>query len=124
MDLVVLKKKISTFKSEKGLLRRVSDDLLYEILNAWEAWTGPMLGFYSAIGVDRRKMASLIGKAKKLKREGHFPAEDFKEVRVEGSSDAASFSVPCSGMEITWGEGKVIRFSQVDQLVDFLKKAA
>lgn len=27
-------------------------------------------------------------------------------------------------IEISWGQGKTIRFSQVEQLIDFLKKAA
>lgn len=73
MDLAVLKKKLSTFRSGKsGRIMNVSDELLYEILLAWEEWTGPSSGFYAAIGADHRKMASLIGRAKKLKREGVF----------------------------------------------------
>lgn len=126
MDLTVLKKKISTFRSEGGKLRGVSDDLLMEILQAWETWTGPASGFYTGIGVNHRKMASLMGKAKKLKREGHFPIEEFKEIKVEESpSNLTSLtSGPCSGVEILWDNGKLIRFQQVDQLVDFLKKVA
>jgi len=120
MDLTVLKKKISTFRSEGGHLRKVSDELLMEILQAWEGWTGAGKGFYSAIGVDRRKMASLLGKAKRLKREGHFPVEEFKEVKVEGVGFPLS---PC-GIEVCWDNGKVIRFSQVDSLIEFLKKVA
>ncbi|MBK8203419.1 MAG: hypothetical protein IPK68_14185 [Bdellovibrionales bacterium] len=82
MDLVVLKKKLSTFRSEKGKLMNVSDELLYELLVAWEGWTGPASGFYSAIGADHRKMAKLIGRAKRLKREGVFPSEEFKEIKI------------------------------------------
>lgn len=123
MDLVVLKKKISTFKSEGGRLRNVSDELLLEILLAWESWTGPAREFYSSIGVNHRKMASLMGKAKKLKREGHYPSEDFKEIRLtEGIVD--SIGKPCPGIELLWDDGKLIRFSQVELLVDFLKKVA
>jgi hypothetical protein len=70
MELEVLKKKLSTFKGEGGRVTNVSDDLLLEILHAWENWTGSANSFYTAIGSNHRKMASMMGKAKKLKREG------------------------------------------------------
>ena len=73
---------------------------------------------YKAIGVSAKGMGSIIGRAKKLRREG-FPAQDFKEIKISGSQPG-----PCQGIEIAWDNGKLIRFSQVDQLVDFLKKVA
>ena len=124
MDLAVLKRKISTFRSEGGRLRNVSDELLMEILSAWESWTGPTSGFYSEIGVNHRKMASLMGKAKKLKRDGHFPVEEFKEIKVAEGGLTQFPGSPCQGIEMAWENGKIIRFSQVEQLVDFLKKVA
>ena len=123
MDMTVLQKKISTFKTEKGRLTKVSDELLMEILMAWERWTGTKSSFYKELGVSHRKMAKVIGKAKKLKREGHFPVEEFKEIKVAGGSSAAELP-PCSGVEVTWDGGKLIRFAAVDQLIDFLKKVA
>lgn len=125
MDLEVLRKKISTFRGEGGRVRKVSDELLLEILAAWEQWTGPAEGFYKSLGVSRNGISSIIGKAKKLKREG-FPTDVFKEVKVQESpSNTGSFSVaPCNGVEILWNDGKLIRFQQVDQLIDFLKKVA
>ena len=126
MDMEVLKKKISTFRGDGGRVRITDDGLLMEILLAWEQWTGPANGFYSSIGVSQKGMASIIGKAKKLKREGHFPAEDFKEIKLDSSTASIiPFSgTPCSGIEMAWDNGKVIRFQQVEQLVDFLKKVA
>ncbi len=121
MDLEVLKKKISTFRGEGGRIKITSDELLMEILIAWEQWTGPAQGFYGAIGVSSNGMAGIIGRAKKLKREG-FPVDSFKEIKVADST-APSFG-PCSGIEMAWDNGKLIRFSQVDQLIDFLKKVA
>ena len=122
MDLEVLKKKISTFRGEGGRVRNVSDELLMEILVAWEQWTGPGAGFSKALGMSRNGMSSIVGKAKKLKRDGHFPVEEFKEVRlVDGVTGSLP---PCSGIEVAWDNGKLIRFSQVEQLVDFLKKVA
>jgi hypothetical protein len=121
MELEVLKKKISSYRTEGGHLTKVSDELLIEILLAWEQWTGPTKGFYSAIGVHAKKMASIIGKAKKLRREG-FPGDGFKEIKVASAAEFAGG--PCAGIEVAWEGGKLIRFQQVDQLVDFLKKAA
>lgn len=126
MDLEVLKRKISSYRTPGGKLTRVPDELLGEILASWEQWTGPASGFYSALEVDFRKMASFIGRAKKLKREGFFPAEVFKEIKVEESpTNLSALQVgPCQGVEILWDNGKLIRFQQVDQLIDFLKKVA
>ena len=126
MDLEVLKKRISSYRTPSGRITRLPDELLCEILVAWEQWTGAASGFYTAIGADHRKMASLIGRAKKLKREGHFPEDSFKEIKVQESpSDLTSLtSGPCNGVEILWDNGKLIRFPHVDYLIDFLKKVA
>lgn len=122
----VLKKRISSYRTPKGRLTRVPDELLVDILRAWEQWTGPGSAFYSALGADHRKMAGLIGRAKKLKREGVFPEEAFKEIKIEESPSnlTSLMSGPCQGIEIVWEQGKLIRFSQVEHLVDFLKKVA
>lgn len=125
MDLEIMKKKISTFRGEGGRVRITDDALLMEILLAWEQWKGPMKEFYRAIGVSQTGMASIIGRAKKLRREGQFPAEEFKEIKVQGSNDGVAVgSGPCQGIELSWDNGKIIRFPQVDQLIEFLKKAA
>ena len=124
MDLEVLKKKISTFRGDGGRVRITDDSLLMEILRAWEQWTGPTKGFYRAIGMSSKGMASIIGKAKKLRREGQFPAEEFKEIKVEGGALSPGLGDPCVGIELGLADGKVVRFPQVDQLVEFLKKAA
>lgn len=123
MDLISLKKRLSTYSSDKGYLKNVGDDVLYEVLKAWELWTGPAKDFYKALGFSSRQMASVIGKAKKLKREGYFGVEGFKEINIEPTDSASPLS-PCSGVEVIWKNGQVLRFSQVDTLVEFLKKAA
>lgn len=124
MDLSILKRKISTFRSDGGKLRNVPDELLMEILAVWETWAGPSSGFYSALGVDFRKMASFIGRAKKLKQEGYMSSE-FKEIKLEQSTPGNVINLsPCAGAEVVWQDGRIIRFSQVDLLLEFLKKAA
>lgn len=122
MDIEVLKKKISTFRGEGGKVRITDDQLYMEILRAWEQWKGSSKDFFRTIGVSKSGLAAIIGKAKRMRREGHFPAEEFKEIRVAEVGSAAV--APCSGVEIIWDNGKLIRFSQVEQLIDFLKKVA
>jgi hypothetical protein len=128
MDNVTLRKKLSTYVSDKGQLRNVSDEVLYEVLVAWENWSATSKEFYSTLGFSSRQMAKIIGKAKKLKREGHFGESEFKQIKVTQISEQTTFTdgngTPCGVAEIVWTGGKVIRFSQVDSLVDFLKKVA
>lgn len=119
MDLDILKKKLSTFKTEGGKVTNVSDELLLEILFAWENWNGSAHSFYTAIGSNHHKMASMMGKAKKLKREGH--TIPFEEIKVEGITDNVSPSSVTCDIEVI-EKNKVIRFRKVDLLVEFLKK--
>lgn len=121
MDLEVLKKKLSTFRGEGGRVRNVSDDLLLEVLSAWEHWTGTAKDFYKSIGISSKGMASIIGKAKRLRREGH--SVPFEEVRVEGLTDTHSPGPIICDIEVQ-DKNKIIRFRKVDLLIEYLKKAA
>ena len=117
MDLSMLKKKLSTYRTSGGRLMRVPDELAFEILLAWEKWSGPGSGFYSALGVDHRKMASVLGRAKKLKREGIMsePAGGFKEVKIASPRKGSFIEIRLSG-------SRVIRFSNVEQVIEFLDR--
>lgn len=53
----VLKKKIISYRTPKGRLLKVPDELAMELLFAWERWSGPARGIYSYLGVDYRMMA-------------------------------------------------------------------
>lgn len=120
MDLMVLKKRLSTFRTDGGQVRGVSDELLLDILKAWESWTGKAKDFYAGLGLPQQSLANMIKKAKKLSRNG--AGGDFKEINFE------SFVGPNPGgivaIEVSWDSGKVIRFPNVDQLIDFLKKVS
>jgi len=118
-DLAILKKRLSTFRSSKGTIRAVSDEVLVDLLRAWETWPGTSKEFYQSIGASKTQMAVLMGKAKRVSRD--YPVEEFKEIQVEGTGNGSGGSM---GMELLWDGGKVIRFSKVEQLVEFLKKAA
>lgn len=124
MDLSVLAKKISSYRTPKGQLRNLPNELLAEILHAWEQWTESGIGFYSAIGVNQKKMAKIMGKAKQLKRDGAFDGLNFTEVVLDQDSGQVIELPPCSGVELVWEGSRIIRFSRVEMLLDFLKKAA
>ncbi len=122
MEIEVLKKKISTFKSPSGRVGKLSDELLYEVLTAWENWTGSRMSFYSSIGVSPKGFASIIGKAKRLKREGYFPAEEFKEVQLsEAATPRPRLISDGTGILLHWGNKQFIKFYDVSQLVEFLR---
>lgn len=121
MDNTVLKKKLSTFRSKEGYLIGVSSDVLLELLRAWEGWTGKSSDFYRSIGVNQNQIAFLLGKAKKMAREGEFPAEAFKEVQMPLAGVTGG---PCTGIELQLEGGRIIRFPGVEPLIDFLKKSA
>ena len=123
MDNGILKKKLNTFKSEKGVLKNVSDEVVLEVLKSWENWPGMVSDFYREIGLSKMQMVTMIQKAKRLVKSGVVPADDFKEVRVVEGTGFGNLA-PCIGIELAWENGKFIRFGQVDQLIDFLKKVA
>jgi hypothetical protein len=124
MDNSILKKKLSAFVTDKGYVKGVPDDALYEILVAWEQWPGPGKEFYRSLGLTPSQVGPLLGKAKKLKREGRFGEGEFTAVRIDSVATLPVDPGPCAGAEIVWTNGRVIRFSQVDLLLDFLKKSA
>lgn len=121
MELEILKKKLSSFKGEGGRVRNVSDDLLLEVLAEWETWGGNSKSFYTGIGISRTGIASIIGKAKRLKREGH--SMPFQEVTIEGITNTETPSPVICDIEVQ-DKNKIIRFRKVDHLVEYLKKVA
>ena len=126
MDNVTLKKKLSTYLSPKGQLRNLNEEILYEVLTAWENWAGASPDFYRSLGFSHKQLAGLLGKAKKLKRDGRFGAGEFKQMKIDQGPSAEMSAVlePCSGAELVWTDGKLIRFRGVDGLLEFLKKSA
>ena len=121
MDLEILKKKLSSFRTQAGRVTKVSDELLLEILHAWEHWTGPAEDFYRGIGSRRNKMARMLGKAKQLKRDGH--STPFQEMAVEGITMSDGTPGLMCDIEVQ-DKNKLIRFRKVDLLIEYLKKAA
>lgn len=122
MDNGVLRKRLNTYKSgKKGQLRNVSDEVVMEVLRAWENWPGTSADLYRELGLSKMQLVILIKKAKQLVKAGVVPEPEFKEVKVEEASAGDS----CRDIiSVRWDNNKFIRFRQVDQLVDFLKKVS
>ena len=120
MDLEILKKKLSAFKGEGGRIRNVSNELLLEVLSTWEQWTGSGKDFYRGIGISQKGIASVLGKAKRLKREGHLAP--FQELAIDGITTSTSPTLMCD-IELQ-ENNKIICFGKVDLLLEYLKKAA
>jgi hypothetical protein len=129
MDTAILRKKLQTFKSGSGQLRNISPELIIEVLRAWEGWTGTSSSLYRELGISKMQMTALLKNGKKLIKERVDVNSDFKEIFIESESalsplSSSSVSSSKCGLEIIWGEGTILKFSHVDQMVDFLKKVA
>lgn len=122
MDSTVFRKRLSTFRTDGGRLRKVSDDLTLDILRAWEQWSGTSKEFYKSLGLDKHQLPIIIKRGKKLIKSGAVTGGEFKELKFDNLVGTQTGMV--GPIEVTCGDGRVIRFSQVDQLVDFIKKAA
>lgn len=123
METAVVKKRLNTFKSGKGKLTRVSDDVVMEVLRGWESWTGTAAEFYREIGISRQQLWVLIKKGKGLVKSGKVTESEFKEISLP-MGGAGSVGFDGVGMELRFDGNRAIRFGQVDQLVEFLKKTA
>ena len=121
MEFAVLKRKLTSFRSKDGRLKKVPGELLIAILRTWESYTGSRTAFGKELGLRQSQLGPLIHRARLYAKSSVHGAEDFTEIQTSSDSPPA----PADGrIELSWAEGKVIRFSRTDELVDFLKKVA
>ena len=123
MDFTVLKKRLSTFKTQKGTLSRVSEEVIVDVLRAWESWSGTSKEFYQNLGVSKQQLGGLIGKGKQLVKSGVVTESEFSEIKVD-TPDTKEVMACGDKIILKWEKGNVIHFAQVDQLIDFLKKVS
>ena len=125
MDNGILKKRLNTYKSGKtGQLRDVSDDVVIEVLRSWENWPGKAKDLYAELGLSKMQLVTMIQKAKRLVKSGAVTESEFREIKMDVAGSPAAGAVPCQGIELVWDGGKLIRFARVDELLDFMKRAA
>jgi len=121
MESAVLKKRINTFRLSSGQLRGVSQEVVMEVLRGWESWPGSSADFYKGIGLKKHQLSTLIREGKKIVKSGVVAESEFKEL---GVSAGGLFATSTGGIEVQVDGGRLVRFGQVDQLVEFLKKTA
>jgi len=128
MDLMILKKKLDGFRAANGSIRDVSGEVLWELRQAWENFTGPIEAFRSEIGIQTGTLRNLLSSAKKLNHAMASAGSVGLSSEPEGEGPPATGTTHQSAqgkLELVYDGGeKVIRFPDVDTLIDFLKKAA
>ena len=124
MDLMVLRKKLDGFRGSNGSIRDVSPEVLWELRQAWEHFTGPIEQFRSEVGIQTGTLRNLLLSAKKL---NHVMASASSVTldETEATSTAEARPPEHNRLELVYDHGeKIIRFPDVATLLEFLKRAA
>jgi len=131
LELMILKKKIDGYRDSGGSIKQVPPELLLELRQLWEHYTGSPDQFRSELGVRAGTLRNLLIASKKL---NHVIASAGAvglavEGEVEGSTpeqpNSAGNGVSRNTLELSFDNGtKVIRFPSVDMLIDFMRKSA
>lgn len=131
MDLMILKKKIDGYRAANGSIKNVPPELLLELRQTWEHYTGSPDEFRSELGVKSGTLRNLLVESRKLNHvlasagAVGLAAADGEAVEGEANVDAAVHSGSSHVLELVFDGGtKVIRFPSVDSLIDFLRKSA
>jgi len=131
MELVILKKRLDGYRDSGGSIKNVPPELLLELRQTWEHYTGTPEQFRSELGVKIGTLRNLLIESKKL---NHVIASaGAVGLAIEGGGDSSapeqSHSDGNEGsrnvLELIFDNGsKVIRFPSVDLLIDFMRKSA
>lgn len=118
MENTVIKKRLNTYKTDGGRLSKVEDEVVLDVLRAWEHWQGSATELCRELGLSKMQLVTMIKKGKKLVKNGATSGGAFKEITVSkaDSGGAGGFAI-----EISWGHGRLVRFKEVSQAVEFLK---
>jgi hypothetical protein len=131
MDLVILKKKLDGYRASSGSIKNVAPELLLELRQTWEHYTGSPEQFRSELGVKMGTLRNLLTESKKLNHvlasAGAVGLAIDGEGAIEAHEQSHSEGNAVSGqvLELAFDNGsKVIRFPSVDLLIDFMRKSA
>jgi hypothetical protein len=117
METGILKKRLNTYKSGKGKLTNVDDEVVMDVLRTWEQWQGSTVDLYRELGLSKMQLVTMIQKAKRLVKKGAVSGGEFKEIKINPIVSASSDKI-----ELSWDNGRMIRFSGVEQLLEFLNR--
>lgn len=131
MDLLILKKKIDGYRDSGGSIKNVPPELLLELRQTWEHYTGSPEQFRSELGVKIGTLRKLLVESKKL---NHVIASaGAVGLAVESGSEGEGQEQPKSKengvsggtLELVFDQGsKTIRFPSIDLLIDFMRRCA
>lgn len=127
MDLVILKRKLDGYRDSRGCIRNVPPELLLELRQNWEHFTGGPEQFKSELGIRTGTLRNLLIESKKLNHVIASVGAVGLAVGGEGTEPVQSDANGVSGntLELVFDNGsKVIRFPSVDLLIDFMRKSA
>ncbi len=134
MDLMILKKKIDGYRAGNGSIKNVSPELLLELRQTWENFTGSQEQFRAELGMKTGTLRKLLVESKKLNHVlGSAGAMGVALGESEGGSNDLGHDATQAEeegqarhmLELAFDHGdKVIRFPNVDTLIDFLRKTA
>ena len=121
MELEILKKKLSTYRTPKGQLRNLPQEIMIEFMDMWEHSQGKSSQLAKELGITSKQLGNLIRYGKAAKRNQQ--ASGFSQVSLDLPQGGAVVARASGMIEFVW-EDRIIRFPEVDLLIDFLKKAA
>jgi len=121
MEFETLRKKLDAYKTPGGSYKNIKGELLVELLRAWEEHNGPSTALAKQLGMKRGQLARQIREARKAAVRGEAIDPAFQALQVQVPMEGVS-TVP--EIVLSWGGDKVVKFPNVDLLVDFLRKAA
>jgi hypothetical protein len=129
--MLILKKKIDGYRDSGGSIKNVPPELLLELRQTWEHYSGSLDQFRSELGVRAGTLRNLLKESKKL---NHVIASaGAVGLAVEGEGEGGTpeepnsegIGIPGNKLELVFDHGsKVIRFPSVDLLIDFMRKIA
>jgi hypothetical protein len=125
MDMLILKKKIDGYRDSAGSIKKIPPELLLELRQTWEHYTGTSDEFRSELGVRAGTLRNLLKESKKLNHviasvgavglaiEGVGDEDSPLEQQPHAGRNGASSNV----LELTFDNGsKTIRFPNIDLL--------
>lgn len=121
MDFEVMRKKLDAYKTPGGSYKNIKSELLVELLRVWEEHTGPSTQLARQLGMKPNQLARQIREARKAAARSEVIDPAFEALQVPESSEGGSVGTV---IEMSWGGDKVVKFPNVDCLVEFLRKAA
>jgi hypothetical protein len=131
MDLVILKKRIDGYRDASGSIKNVPPEILLELRQTWEHYTGSPEQFRSELGVKIGTLRKLLIESKKLNHVIASAGAVGLAIEGDGERDTPDQShsygneVSRNTLELCFDNGtKIIRFPSVDLLIDFMRKTA